>query len=190
MSSGSGFIVSEDGWIVTNAHVLTNKQRIKVELKSGLQYDATVKDVDQKIDIALIKIEPDVSAHCFPSAPQGPSTKFCLVFSSGLAACHQRLTSKCINPAHKVGRIVRGKINKRLCPQKLDSMPDLSSDFLWGGVWSCLVNPKHQLFLFCVFASAVLNKACHCSDILLHNQLLCMVEGTLLPTTSVRLHSA
>ncbi|XP_034548114.1 serine protease HTRA1 [Notolabrus celidotus] len=59
VSSGSGFIVSEDGWIVTNAHVLTNKQRVKVELKSGLQYDASVKDVDQKTDIALIKIETE-----------------------------------------------------------------------------------------------------------------------------------
>ncbi|XP_020786689.1 serine protease HTRA1 [Boleophthalmus pectinirostris] len=59
VSSGSGFIVSEDGWIVTNAHVLSNKQRVKVELKSGLQYDAAVKDVDQRIDIALIKIEPE-----------------------------------------------------------------------------------------------------------------------------------
>lgn len=72
VSSGSGFVVSEDGWIVTSAHVLTNKQLIKVELKSGLQYEATVKDIDQKMDIALIKIEPDVSAHCFPSAPQRP----------------------------------------------------------------------------------------------------------------------
>ncbi|XP_035514510.1 serine protease HTRA1B isoform X2 [Morone saxatilis] len=59
VSSGSGFVVSEDGWIITNAHVLTNKQRVKVELKSGSQYDATVKDVDQKMDIALIKIEAD-----------------------------------------------------------------------------------------------------------------------------------
>ncbi|XP_064209981.1 serine protease HTRA1 [Anguilla rostrata] len=59
VSTGSGFIVSEEGWIVTNAHVLSNKQRIKVELKSGAQYDATVKDVDQKLDIALIKIESD-----------------------------------------------------------------------------------------------------------------------------------
>lgn len=72
MSSGSGFVVSEDGWIITNAHVLTNKQRIKVGLKSGSQYDATVKDMDQKMDIALIKIDPDVSAHSFPSAPRGP----------------------------------------------------------------------------------------------------------------------
>lgn len=59
VSTGSGFIVSEDGWIVTNAHVLSNKQRIKVELKSGVHYDATVKDVDQKLDIAIIKIESD-----------------------------------------------------------------------------------------------------------------------------------
>lgn len=65
VSSGSGFIVSEDGWIVTNAHVLTNKQRIKVELKSGVHYDAAVRDVDQKMDIALIKIDPDVSVLLF-----------------------------------------------------------------------------------------------------------------------------
>ncbi|KAI7813624.1 serine protease HTRA1 [Triplophysa rosa] len=59
VSSGSGFIVSEDGWIVTNAHVLSNKQRVKVELNSGMLYDATIKDVDQKLDIALIKIDSD-----------------------------------------------------------------------------------------------------------------------------------
>uniref|UniRef100_A0A673MRU7 HtrA serine peptidase 4 n=1 Tax=Sinocyclocheilus rhinocerous TaxID=307959 RepID=A0A673MRU7_9TELE len=59
VSSGSGFIVSEDGWIITNAHVLTNKQHIKVELKNGMLYDATIKDVDQKLDIALIKIDSE-----------------------------------------------------------------------------------------------------------------------------------
>ncbi|XP_051750003.1 serine protease HTRA1 [Ctenopharyngodon idella] len=59
VSSGSGFIVSEDGWIVTNAHVLSNKQRIKVELKNGMLYDASIKDVDQKLDIALIKIDSE-----------------------------------------------------------------------------------------------------------------------------------
>ncbi|EPQ01557.1 Putative serine protease HTRA4 [Myotis brandtii] len=59
VSSGSGFIVSEDGLIVTNAHVLTNRQRIQAELQSGVQYEATVKDIDHKLDLALIKIEPD-----------------------------------------------------------------------------------------------------------------------------------
>ncbi|XP_060712553.1 serine protease HTRA1-like [Hemiscyllium ocellatum] len=58
VASGSGFIVSEDGLIVTNAHVLSNKQKIKVELKNGEAYEAKVKDIDQKSDIALIKIHP------------------------------------------------------------------------------------------------------------------------------------
>ncbi|XP_055055163.2 serine protease HTRA1 [Misgurnus anguillicaudatus] len=59
VSSGSGFIVSESGWIVTNAHVLSHKQRIKVEQNNGMLYDATIKDVDQKLDIALIKIDSE-----------------------------------------------------------------------------------------------------------------------------------
>lgn len=61
MASGSGFVVSEDGQIVTNAHVVANKHRVKVELKSGGTYDAKIKDVDEKSDIALIKIEAPVS---------------------------------------------------------------------------------------------------------------------------------
>ncbi|XP_026570765.1 serine protease HTR4-like [Pseudonaja textilis] len=61
VSSGSGFIVSEDGLILTNAHVLNKKQRIKVELKTGHQVDAQIKDVDHKLDIALIKIDTQVA---------------------------------------------------------------------------------------------------------------------------------
>lgn len=57
VASGSGFVVSEDGLIVTNAHVVANKHRVKVELKSGATFNAKIKDVDEKADIALIKID-------------------------------------------------------------------------------------------------------------------------------------
>lgn len=60
VASGSGFMVSDDGLIVTNAHVVANKNRVKVELKNGASYDAKIKDVDEKADIALIKIDPPV----------------------------------------------------------------------------------------------------------------------------------
>ncbi|KAE8590113.1 hypothetical protein XENTR_v10017955 [Xenopus tropicalis] len=56
-ASGSGFIVSEDGLILTNAHVVTNKHRLKVERSDGSTYDAQIIDVDEKADIALIKIK-------------------------------------------------------------------------------------------------------------------------------------
>ncbi|NXO24568.1 HTRA2 protease, partial [Cisticola juncidis] len=60
ISNGSGFLVSPDGLIVTNAHVVANRRRVRVKLASGDMYDAVVQDVDQVADIATIKIKPKV----------------------------------------------------------------------------------------------------------------------------------
>jgi len=56
-SLGSGFIISEDGYIVTNAHVVQQANEISVKLSSGDQYAAKIIGTDPKTDVALIKIE-------------------------------------------------------------------------------------------------------------------------------------
>lgn len=58
-SLGSGFIISKDGYIFTNNHVVEKADKIVVKLSNGKEYDATVKGRDKNTDIALLKIEPD-----------------------------------------------------------------------------------------------------------------------------------
>ncbi len=56
-SLGSGFLVSEDGFIVTNNHVVAEADKIKVKLSNGKEYDATIVGTDSNTDLALIKID-------------------------------------------------------------------------------------------------------------------------------------
>ena len=55
--SGSGFIIRKDGYIVTNAHVVTDAERIQVKLPDGRRLDGKVIGQDDRVDLALVKIE-------------------------------------------------------------------------------------------------------------------------------------
>ena len=57
---GSGFIISDAGQIVTNAHVVAGAEAVKVTLADGRTFDATVIGSDPMTDIALLKIEAEV----------------------------------------------------------------------------------------------------------------------------------
>jgi len=67
---GSGFIVSADGVIVTNAHVIAGATRIFVALRDGTTYPARLLGADETNDLAVIKID----ARDLPVAPLGNSS--------------------------------------------------------------------------------------------------------------------
>ena len=57
-SLGSGFIISADGYVLTNAHVIDGADEITVKLTDKREYKAKVIGTDKRTDVALIKIEP------------------------------------------------------------------------------------------------------------------------------------
>jgi serine protease Do len=67
--SGSGFVISEDGAIITNAHVVEGAEHVKVRLLDHREYEAKVLGSDPNTDIAIVKIRAD---HLTP-APLGDS---------------------------------------------------------------------------------------------------------------------
>src|SRR5690606_15037170 len=68
---GSGFIISADGYILTNNHVVAKSNGIFVTLTSGKEYKAKVIGTDPRTDVALIKID----AEGLTPLPIGDSTK-------------------------------------------------------------------------------------------------------------------
>ena len=54
---GSGFIVSPDGYILTNAHVVASASDVTVRTTDRREYSATVIGVDERTDVAVLKIE-------------------------------------------------------------------------------------------------------------------------------------
>ncbi len=59
--TGSGIIISADGYIVTNNHVIDGASKVTVTLNTGDEFEAKVIGSDSKTDLAVIKIKPDAT---------------------------------------------------------------------------------------------------------------------------------
>jgi serine protease Do len=70
-SLGSGFVISEDGYIVTNNHVVADVDTITVIFDDKTQLDAEVVGRDPKTDIALIRVQPDKKLFALPLGDSG-----------------------------------------------------------------------------------------------------------------------
>ena len=71
-STGSGFILSQDGYVATNHHVVEGADRIMAILADGTELEGVLVGADPKTDLALIKLETDKP---LPAAPLGDSDR-------------------------------------------------------------------------------------------------------------------
>jgi serine protease Do len=71
VSSGSGFIITSDGYIMTNNHVVEGATKLQVTLDTGEKFEADVIGTDPMIDLGLIKIDP--KGKSLPTLPLGDS---------------------------------------------------------------------------------------------------------------------
>lgn len=69
---GSGFIISVDGYLLTNAHVVRNAQKVTVTLTDGRSFAGVVKGTDEFLDLAVVKV--DTEGRQLPVAPMGASS--------------------------------------------------------------------------------------------------------------------
>ena len=129
---GSGVIISEDGYIVTNYHVVEDATALKVTLYDGTAYDATVVGSDEKTDLALLKIEATgLTALAFGDSTQlrmgdlaitmGYLEQGCLSCTAGIISSPDQQVvmnnwpsdmlqiDAAINPGNSGGALVNGK---------------------------------------------------------------------------------
>src|SRR5690625_1276342 len=59
MSMGTGFLISQDGYLLTNHHVVANAEEVRVRLHDHRQFEAEVVGSDEQSDVAVLKIEAD-----------------------------------------------------------------------------------------------------------------------------------
>lgn len=73
-ASGTGFFITQDGYILTNHHVISGASTVKVTLYNGETYDATVIGSDEDYDIAVIKIDvTGATPWCWATRARSPS---------------------------------------------------------------------------------------------------------------------
>lgn len=65
-SSGSGFFFREDGYILTNNHVVSGSENVTIRTSTGYEYDAEIVGLDKETDLAVLKVDPQEEISVIP----------------------------------------------------------------------------------------------------------------------------
>jgi S1-C subfamily serine protease len=112
---GSGIIYDKNGWILTNRHVVSGSDKLRVELKDGRQFDGTIYGIDTLTDLAIVKID----ATDLPTAALGDSSTLkvgetTIAIGSPLGTYSNTVTSGILSATGRTIDIDNGSINNLL----------------------------------------------------------------------------
>ena len=133
-AAGSGVIISQDGYIVTNNHVVGDADEIDVKLNDNKEFKARIIGTDEMTDLALIKIE----GSGFPAIPIGDSDKLKLgewVLAVG-------------NPFNLTSTVTAGIVSAKsrsLYANQIESFIQTDAAINQGNSGGALVNAKGEL---------------------------------------------
>jgi len=104
---GSGFLVSSDGLVITNEHVIGDSKKVKVIFWSGRQAIGTVQSRDSTRDVALIKIDENVVKHLVPAKAESRIGEDVMAIGAPLSEKLQGTVSKGIISSYRIEKGLR-----------------------------------------------------------------------------------
>lgn len=110
--NGSGVIISEDGYILTNNHVIAGANKIKVRLRNGTEYEATLVGKDAKTDMAIIKVEATgLQPACFSNSASTRVGDFVMAIGNPLGELGGTVTYGFVSALEREISIDNSKMN-------------------------------------------------------------------------------
>lgn len=113
---GSGFIISEDGLVLTNEHVIRDADRVMVILADGRELEAEILGSDEVTDLGLLKLTVPEGAEALPVAPLGDSDD--LVIAEWVVAIGDPLGYLLSNPEPTVTAGVVSGMGRNIIPDR------------------------------------------------------------------------
>ncbi len=112
---GSGIIFDKNGWILTNRHVVSGSDTLRVQLKDGREFAGTIYGIDTLTDLAIVKID----AKDLPTAPIGDSSALkvgqtTIAIGSPLGTYSSTVTSGILSATGRSIDVNGGRINNLL----------------------------------------------------------------------------
>jgi serine protease Do len=104
---GSGFLVSGDGLIITNEHVIGDSKKVKIIFWSGRQAIGIVQSRDSTRDVALIKIDENVVKHLVPAKVESRVGEDVMAIGAPLSEKLQGTVSKGIISSYRIEKGLR-----------------------------------------------------------------------------------